>query len=193
MENLVDVIEVNQIYSGGPSIIKVNPLGDDRGTFTRVFCIDEFAKSNIFFNPQQCNLSKSTSPGTLRGLHFQYKPKCESKYVRVLSGSIFDVVVDLNPGANFLRVETFTIKSETNTGLFVPKGFAHGFQTLEGDTSVEYLVDENYSIEHESGLRWNDPKLGISWPLNVSCMSDRDKSHDLLIGANLLELESRFK
>jgi len=193
VENLVTVIEIHEIYSGGPAIIKMEPKGDNRGTFTRVFCIDEFEEADILFNPKQCNLSRSALPGTLRGLHFQYKPKCESKYVRVLSGSIFDVVVDLNPGANFLRVETFFISSEENTGVFVPKGFAHGFQTLEGDTSVEYLVDEKYSLQHESGLRWNDPRLGISWPLDVSCISDRDKNHDFLIGANLFELENRFR
>lgn len=193
MENLVTVIQINEIYSGGPSIIKMEPKGDSRGTFMRVFCIDEFKDAGIAFNPKQCNLSKSTSPGTLRGLHFQYKPKCESKYVRVLSGSIFDVVVDLNPGENFLRVETFTISSKENSGVFVPTGFAHGFQTLEGNTLVEYLVDEKYDAQYESGLRWNDPKIGISWPMEVSCISDRDNGHDFLLDTELIELENRFK
>jgi dTDP-4-dehydrorhamnose 3,5-epimerase len=186
-------MQINEIYPGGPSLIEMEPKGDSRGTFTRVFCNDEFEKASISFIPKQCNLSKSTSPGTVRGLHFQYKPKCESKYVRVISGSIFDVVVDLNPGENFLRVETFTLSSNQNLGLLVPKGFAHGFQTLEIDTSVEYLVDEKYSMQHESGLRWNDPSLEISWPMDVTCISDRDKGHDLLIGNKFLELETRFK
>ncbi len=187
------MIQIKEIYPGGPSVIKMEPKGDGRGTFTRVFCVDEFEEANFSFIPKQCNLSKSTLPGTIRGLHFQFKPKQESKYVRVISGSIFDVVVDLNPGENFLRVETFTVSSNENLGILVPKGFAHGFQTLEKETSVEYLVDEKYSMQHESGLRWNDPQLEISWPLDVTCISDRDKGHDLLIDIKLLELENQFK
>ena len=187
------MMQICQTYPGGPAVIKMEPKSDSRGTFTRVFCTDAFEEANISFIPKQCNLSKSTSPGTVRGLHFQFKPKCESKYVRVISGSIFDVVVDLNPGENFLRVETFTLSSNENLGILVPKGFAHGFQTLQRDTSVEYLVDENYSMQHESGLRWNDPSLKILWPMDVTCISDRDNAHDLLIGSKLLELETRFK
>ena len=174
-------------------MVEMGPIGDSRGSFTRVYCVNEFEQANNSFVPKQCNLSKSALAGTIRGLHFQYKPMCESKYVRVISGSIFDVVVDLNPGENFLRVETFTLSAQKNLGILIPKGFAHGFQTLEGDTSVEYFVDEKYSKQHESGLRWNDPILQICWPIDVTCISDRDENHDLLIGTKLLELKKQFE
>ena len=180
MENLVSQIKFINESSDSVTRVEFDVKQDSRGEFTRIFCTDEFNQSSLNFSPKQINVSKSILKGTVRGLHFQLKPYSESKFIRVLEGSIFDVSVNLIPGENFMRIETFILSEKDCVGILIPKGFAHGFQTLKNNTVVEYLVDEFYSSEFESGLLWNDEKLNINWPIEASAISDRDKTHTKL-------------
>jgi dTDP-4-dehydrorhamnose 3,5-epimerase len=187
------VLDIQNVYENGPAVVNFENRLDDRGAFSRVFCVNEFAEESIDFLPRQANVSLSKIKGTIRGLHFQFAPKSESKYIRVLAGSIFDVCVDLNPGENFMRVSTFIISDSDSFGVLIPKGFAHGFQTLMDRTTVEYLVDEFYSQDLESGVLWNDPTLQIDWPTEVSEISERDRRHPLLDSNRIKELGQRFR
>ncbi len=160
--------------------IVFEPKHDSRGQFTRIFCTEEFSKFNLNFQPKQINVNSSKHKGTIRGLHFQFKPHSEAKFVRVIEGSIFDVCINLNPGPNFLNKESFRLSKKDDFGILIPKGFAHGFQTLEDNTSVEYIVDEYYKSDYEAGLLWNDVSLGIEWPVEVTEISPRDLKHEAL-------------
>ncbi|WP_460451777.1 dTDP-4-dehydrorhamnose 3,5-epimerase [Alsobacter sp. SYSU BS001988] len=152
---------------------------DDRGWFSETYRKDRWAEAGITANFLQENQSFSVHRGTVRGLHFQLAPFAQAKLVRVLLGSIFDVVVDLrrsSPG--YGQHQAFRLDSAKGEQLFVPAGFAHGFCTLEPDTMVSYKVDAYYSGEHDRNLLWNDPALGIAWPVEagMAILSDKDKS-----------------
>src|SRR5262249_35834055 len=127
----------------------------------------------------QCNLSYNRKRGTLRGMHYQITPRAEAKLVRCISGSIFDVIIDLRPESptycQWTAVE-LSARAEP-TMLFVPEGFAHGFQTLQDDTEVMYQHSEFYSPDHARGIRWNDPAFGIQWPQDERIISERDRSY----------------
>ena len=151
------------------------PLRDARGFFARFFCAEEFAAIGFTQALTQINHSFSTQPGTLRGLHFQYPPQAETKIVSCLSGSLFDVAVDVRQGSpTFLQWFGVELSAAGQNGLIIPPGFAHGFQTLAPDTEVVYLVTAAYSAELEDGLHPQDPALDIAWPLPVGEMSARD-------------------
>ncbi len=160
----------------GVVLIQPTPHADDRGRFTRVFCAGEFAANGIALPVAQCNVSTNRHRGTLRGLHYQTAPHGEAKLVRVSRGAIFDVIVDLRPDSprrgQWLAVEL----SEANGHmLYIPDGLAHGFQTLQDDTTVDYIMSAPYEPSAAAGLRWNDPGLGITWPIPSPILSDRDK------------------
>lgn len=126
----------------------------------------------------QDNHSLSQSPGTLRGLHYQLNPKAQTKLVRVTSGAIYDVIVDIRKGSpTFGQWQGFILTVANKRQLLVPKGFAHGFCTLVEDTEVQYKVDELYSPEHDRGIAWDDPNLAIDWPVSEAILSDRDTKH----------------
>ncbi|MGH7981227.1 MAG: dTDP-4-dehydrorhamnose 3,5-epimerase [Limisphaerales bacterium] len=161
----------------GAYLIDLEKRGDDRGWFARFFCERECQQHGLDHKIVQANDSFSKYKGTLRGMHYQLAPKAEDKIVRCLSGALFDVIIDLRPGSpTFLKHFSVELTAQNRTMLYVPKGFAHGFITLECDTEAFYLVTEFYSPEREGGIRYNDPKFGIRWPLEPSVISDKDKN-----------------
>jgi dTDP-4-dehydrorhamnose 3,5-epimerase len=158
--------------------IDLDKREDERGFFARLFCINEFDVEGMDRNVVQINNSLSKDKGTLRGIHYQLNPKAETKIVRCIKGSLWDVIVDLRPDSpTFLQWFGETLSAENRRMMFVPKGFGHGFITLEPDTEVIYLVTEFYSPEHERGLRWNDPNIGIEWPIEPVIISEKDMNH----------------
>jgi dTDP-4-dehydrorhamnose 3,5-epimerase len=162
----------------GAYTIELEKRGDDGGFFARFFCVDEFAKMGLENNIVQINNSASKDKGTLRGIHYQASPKAETKIIRCIKGSFYDVIVDLRPASEtFLKWFGVELTSDNKTMLYVPKGFAHSFLTLTDDTEALYLVTEFYSPQHERGLRWNDPVLNINWPFEPSVISEKDMNH----------------
>ncbi len=162
-------------------LIKFKSFNDDRGSFSRAFCEDTFKKNNLETNYKQCNTSKTHFAGTLRGLHYQKDPFSEIKLIRCLNGSLFDVVVDFRKNSPTYLKWFGTILSDKNElMMYVPKGFAHGFQTLEDNTVIHYMVSEIYNAESESGINYLDPKLSINWPIDITRISEKDKSFKML-------------
>ncbi|MDP1835274.1 MAG: dTDP-4-dehydrorhamnose 3,5-epimerase [Chlamydiales bacterium] len=159
----------------GPFLIDIEKRGDDRGFFGRMFCQKEFEEHQLPKNFVQMNNSLSKDQGTLRGLHYQLPPKQEDKLVRCIKGALWDVVVDIRPGSKtFGQWFGHTLSAENRTMMFVPKGFAHAFITLEPDTEAVYLVSEYYAPECERIIRWNDPTFNIQWPTQPQVLSDKD-------------------
>lgn len=162
----------------GAYTIQLEQRGDDRGWFARFFCQNEYDQHGLCRNIVQINNSFSKYKGTLRGMHYQLAPKAEDKIVRCLKGALLDVIVDLRQDSpTFLKHFSTELTADKRLMLFVPKGFAHGFLTLTDDTEAFYLVTEYYSPQHERGLRYDDPKLGIRWPFEPSVVSDKDRKH----------------
>lgn len=155
--------------------------GDERGAFARTMCRAEFEKCGLNADFVQQNTSISAQAGTVRGMHFQLAPHTEAKFVRCIRGALVDVIVDLRRNSpTFMRHGIFELSAANNRMLYVPAGFAHAFQTLSDDTEATYLVTAAYTPEAERGLRYNDPRLGIEWPLPVSTISAKDASWPLL-------------
>ena len=160
---------------GGVRLIGLDAIGDSRGIFARTMCRDEFDREGLTSQFVQQNMSVSPIRGTVRGLHMQAPPHSEVKLVRCVRGSIIDVIVDLRPDSDtFLRHEKFELSDKNRLQLYVPAGFAHGFQTLSSDVEVTYLVSAGYQRESEIGLRWNDPMLKIEWPAPATVLSEKD-------------------
>ena len=168
---------IHQTELQDAKLIELQRRGDERGFFARTFCVDEFAAAGLPTEFVQQNMSFSAEKGTLRGMHWQRAPHGEDKLIRCMSGAIFDVLVDLRPGSpTFLKWQGFELTAENKNQVLIPKGFAHGFQTLTPDVEVSYLVSHPYTPEAEVGLRWNDPKIGIEWPLSPTEVSEKDRS-----------------
>ncbi len=166
-------------------LIELEPRGDERGSFARSMCRDEFVSRGIIGDFVQQNISTSRQAGTLRGMHFQRAPYAEAKLVRCLHGAILDVIVDLRADSpSYLRHEAFELSAKNKHQLYVPPGFAHSFQSLVDDVEVSYLVSAPYTPAAEGGLRYNDPLLGISWPLTVTAISEKDAGWPLLDTSN---------
>jgi dTDP-4-dehydrorhamnose 3,5-epimerase len=160
----------------GAFILKPLVHSDDRGFFLESYSSRDFIKAGISVNFVQDNHSMSVEPGVLRGLHFQNPPMAQSKLIRATKGAIFDVIVDLRKNSpTFGQWESFELSDTNFLSLFVPHGFAHGFCTLGASTEVMYKVDNFYSPEHDSGIRWEDPTLGIPWPNKDPVLSGKDK------------------
>lgn len=159
-----------------PGLVEVGttPHLDARGSFARAFCADEFRAAGIPFQPVQTNLSTNTAAFTLRGLHYQNAPFAETKLVRAISGRAFDVAVDLRPGPTFGQWHGVELSAGASNALFIPEGFAHGFLTLEPDTTLLYQMAPAHIAGHAAGIRWNDPELGIGWPAMPDVISDAD-------------------
>ncbi|WP_375552073.1 MULTISPECIES: dTDP-4-dehydrorhamnose 3,5-epimerase [Rhodophyticola] len=157
--------------------VETEPRSDARGTFARMFCVDEFAAHGLNTEWVQSNLSVTIERGTLRGMHFQRPPALECKLVRCSKGAVFDVIADLRAGSpTFGQWVGEELDAERRSALYVPGGCAHGFQTLTADAEVFYLHSARYSSEHEGGVLWSDPDLGIEWPLPAKNLSGRDMS-----------------
>jgi dTDP-4-dehydrorhamnose 3,5-epimerase len=161
---------------GGVVIVEPTPQVDDRGSFARAYCRQEFAEHGIDFVPVQVSRSANTRRGTVRGLHFQAEPHPEAKLVSCIRGSAFDVAVDLrHDSPSYGRWTGVELSAATRLAVYIPAGCAHGFQTLEDDTELLYLVSELFEPELQRGIRWNDPGLELEWPLQLSAISDRDR------------------
>lgn len=165
----------------GAFIIEPEPIADNRGFFNRVFCQNELQNILRGKNITQINQSATREKGSLRGMHFQYPPKAETKIVKCLQGSLFDVMVDLRQGSpTFLHWYSEILTAENMKMLYIPQGFAHGFQTLEDNSEILYLTTEFYCPEQEGTARYNDPIINISWPLEVTNISEKDRNTALL-------------
>jgi len=160
---------------GGAYVIELEQLDDERGFFARAFCQNEFRAHGLDPVIAQCNISFNCKRGTLRGLHYQTEPHAEAKVVRCTRGAAWDVIVDLRDNSP-TRHKWFAteLSAENRRSLYVPKGFAHGFQTLVDDTEVLYQMSEFYHPESARGLRWDDPSLAIPWPGPSPVISFRD-------------------
>jgi len=159
-------------------IVELNKIGDERGFFARAWCEKEFSDKNLTSRMVQANTSYSKEKGTLRGLHYQVSPHQEAKLMRCIKGAIFDVAVDLRPDSKTYK-KWFGIElTESNRKmLFIPEGCAHGYQTLTEDAEVFYMSSAYYAPEAERGILWNDPAVGIEWPIvdNLN-ITDKDKN-----------------
>ncbi|MBX9653173.1 dTDP-4-dehydrorhamnose 3,5-epimerase [bacterium] len=165
-----------------PGVLLLTPkrFGDHRGFFSETYNNRLFEEAGIHLNFVQDNQSLSVEKGVLRGLHYQLEPKAQDKLVRVIKGAILDIAVDIRHGSpTFGKHISAVISQENWQQILVPKGFAHGFITLEPNTEVVYKVTDYYSPDHERGILWNDPELGINWGIDPSevVLSDRDKKH----------------
>jgi dTDP-4-dehydrorhamnose 3,5-epimerase len=151
---------------------------DDRGFFARSFCQREFGAHGLKTMVAQSNLSFNRQKGTLRGMHFQLPPKAEAKLVRCTRGAVCDVIIDLRQGSpSYCSWVAVELTSDNNRMLYIPEGFAHGFQTLEDNTEVFYQMFEFYAPDLSRGVPWNDPEFGIAWPLPHPIISEKDRAY----------------
>jgi dTDP-4-dehydrorhamnose 3,5-epimerase len=162
-------------------IIEAEPFVDHRGQFARIFCQEELKQVRHTEQIVQINHSLTKKKGAVRGMHFQHPPKSEIKIVKCISGSVFDVIVDLRGDSpSFLQWHGEILSDENLKMMYIPEGFAHGFQTLREDTELLYMHTEFYSPEHEGGVRYNDPRINIAWSVEVTEISDKDQSYFFL-------------
>lgn len=162
----------------GAYIIEPEKLKDDRGFFARTFCQHEFQVYGLDSRLVQCSISFNRRKGTLRGMHYQVSPYAETKLVRCTAGAIFDVMIDLrSESPTFRQWVAVELTAQNRRMSYIPKGFAHGFQTLVDDAEVFYQMSEFYDPQSARGIRWNDPFFGIHWPNEVTVLSDRDRCH----------------
>ncbi len=162
----------------GAYLVDLERHEDERGFFARTWCGDEFARHGLATAIVQCSLSYNRLAGTIRGVHWQAEPHEEEKLVRCTRGAIFDVIVDLRPGsATYLGHVGVDLGSSDGRALYIPKGFAHGFQTLEDHSEVFYQMSQGYEPSASRGLRWDDPLIDISWPLPPSSLHPRDADY----------------
>jgi dTDP-4-dehydrorhamnose 3,5-epimerase len=163
---------------GGAFVVELERIEDERGYFARTFCAREFREHGLTAEVVQANTSFNRRKGTLRGLHFQAAPHEEAKLVRCTRGAVYDVIVDLRPSSpTFRRWVSVELTAENGTMLFVPEGFAHGYQTLEDDTETAYLMTAYYEPSAGRGVRWDDPAFGIDWPgVEERTINERDRS-----------------
>jgi dTDP-4-dehydrorhamnose 3,5-epimerase len=160
----------------GSYIVDLEPHNDGRGLFARTFCAREFREQGLVESFVQSNTSWNVHKATVRGLHYQLDPSCEVKLVRCTSGALWDVIVDLRPDSpTYLKHVGVELTAQNRRALYVPEMFAHGFQTVEDGTEVFYQMSEYYAPDLTKGLRYDDPKLGIKWPLRVSVISEKDQ------------------
>lgn len=159
----------------GAFILDLEKRGDERGFFARMFCQKEFEAHGLKPVIAQANIASSARKGTLRGMHFQFPPAAETKLVRCTRGAILDIIVDLRPeSCTYLRHVSVELSQENYRALFVPERFAHGYQCLTDHTETTYHVGEFYTPAAEGGLMYNDPRLGLEWPLPVTTLSAKD-------------------
>lgn len=162
----------------GVTVVDLDPSTDERGSFARLHCPDEFAAAGHPFVPAQTSLSRNTAALTLRGMHYEAAPRAEVKLVRVTRGAIFDVAVDLRPDSpTYLTWTGAELSADNGRALLIGAGMAHGFITLEPDTDVLYQIDRMFEAGHGRGVRWNDPAFGIVWPAQPVVISERDATY----------------
>lgn len=168
--------EINDIY-----VIEPEPFIDHRGKFYRVYCENELKQIGHRKKIVNINASITKEKGSIRGMHFQYPPKTEIKIVKCISGSIFDVAIDLRENSlTYLKWFGEILSDENMKMMYVPEGFAHGFQSLQDNVEIIYFVTEFYSPESEGGVRYNDPTVGVKWPIEITDISEKDKKQPLI-------------
>ena len=162
----------------GAWIIDITPLEDHRGFFARTYCEDIFRENGLNTHWPQTSVSFNLKKGTLRGLHYQKSPHAEAKLVRCTTGKIYDVIVDVRKTSStygqWIAVE---LCAQKKNALYIPEGFAHGFQTLEDNTEILYYISKRYCAESATGICWDDPALAISWPLPEPVLSEKDNGY----------------
>jgi len=165
----------------GAFVIDLERLEDQRGFFARSWCEREFAGHHLETKWVQANISYNKKKGTLRGMHFQVSPHEEEKLVRCIRGKLFDVIVDFRQGSDtFKKWFGVELSAENRRMIYIPKGFAHGFVTMDDDTEVFYLMSEFYAPGYGRGIRWDDPAIGIVWPEKITVISDQDKNYSTI-------------
>jgi dTDP-4-dehydrorhamnose 3,5-epimerase len=161
--------------------IEPEPFIDNRGFFARTFCKNEFMQIGFTKEIVQINHSLTRQRGTIRGLHYQSPPACETKIIRCVQGLIFDVLVDLRAGSpSFMKWFSVELSHDNRKMIYIPEGVAHGFQTLTDNVELIYHHSEFYRPEYENGLRFDDPSLMIKWPLPMSCISQKDQGYAII-------------
>jgi len=165
----------------GAFVIDLERREDERGFFARAFCQNEFKSHGLNPVVAQANIASTRKKGTLRGLHFQYPPAAETKLVRCTRGAILDIIVDLRPeSTTYLQHVSVELNEDNQRALYVPERFAHSYLTLRDDTDTSYHVGEFYTPEAEGGLLYNDPRLGLKWPIPITTISEKDQNFPLL-------------
>ncbi len=173
-----EALQITPLAIPGVLLLKPPRFGDDRGYFSETFHLERFAEAGIADRFVQDNESLSRPIGTVRGLHFQIPPFAQAKLVRVVQGAVFDVAVDIRRGSpTFGQHVTAELTAEEGHQLFIPTGFAHGFCTLIENTTISYKVSAYYSRDHDQGLAWDDPDLGVGWPVTAekALLSEKDR------------------
>lgn len=179
-----------------PDVLEITPprLGDHRGFFSEVWNAAALAEVGLAVDFVQDNHSFSAPAGVLRGLHYQIAPMAQDKLVRVVRGSILDVAVDIRPGSSFFgRWVSLEVSAHRWNQIFVPKGFAHGFVTLEPNTEVIYKVSAPYALDHERSIRYDDPQIGIEWPIAADhlILSEKDRTAPLLKDSDVINFQEQ--
>jgi len=165
----------------GLKVIQRKTIEDDRGFFSRFFCAETFLEAGFDQPISQINHTLTKTKGAVRGMHYQNPPHAEIKMVSCLKGEVFDVAIDLRKGSpTFLQWHAEVLSAENKKSLLIPKGFAHGFQTLTDDCELIYLHSYPYVKEAEGALNSNDPKLNITWPLSIAELSEKDQAHPMI-------------
>ena len=165
----------------GAFILQIERREDERGFFGRSFCQHEFEAHGLKPIIAQVNVGSNRKKGTIRGMHFQYPPTAETKLVRCTRGAILDIIVDLRPESpTYLHHISVELNEDNQHAIYIPERFAHGYQVLRDNTDTTYQVGEFYTPGSEGGLRYDDPKLGLKWPLPVTVISDKDRVWPLL-------------
>ncbi len=167
----------------GAMLVEMEPHRDERGYFARTMCVEEFGQAGLVTGFPQASQSHNLRAGTVRGMHFQDPPHAETKLVRCVRGAVWDVIIDLRPGSPGRgRWQGFELSAANGRALYIPEGFAHGFQTLEDETDVLYLISHPYVPGVGRGARPDDPAFAIPWPLPVSVINDKDRTWPLFAG-----------
>ena len=175
------MLEIRETELSGVLEITPKVFGDERGWFMESFTERELSEAGVKAKFCQDNHSYSADRGTLRGLHYQLCPMAQAKIVRVTRGEIFDVAVDIRKGSPMYgKWVGVRLSAENKKQVFIPRGFAHGFITLTDDVEVQYKADNYYSPAHDGGIRWNDPEIGIKWPMPPAILSEKDRNAPLL-------------
>ena len=174
-------MKFSETYLQGAYVIELTPFKDNRGLFARTFCKREFRQINHTREFVQFNYSLTFKKGAIRGMHYQVQPDSEIKLIRCMAGKVFDVIIDIREGSpTFLKYFSVELSPENFKMIYVPEGFAHGFQTLENNTQLIYHHTAYYNPQAERSIRYNDPAIGIKWPLKPADISEKDKNHKLI-------------
>ena len=172
---------LEELPIAGAYTVKVQPIDDERGYFARTWSRQALEERGLVTTLEQCSISHNRLRGTVRGMHYQVAPFAETKIVSCIAGSVFDVLVDVRPESpTYLHWHAEPLDAESHVALYVPEGVAHGYQTLTDRATLFYMISAPYHAASARGLRWDDPRLRISWPLPLSRISARDREFELL-------------